>query len=503
MCVLPVNTIVSGCCVVLLGALLQLLKGIMAEACADAAASKFDSDLTSWHMEATDLLLDAWCKWSVVTSECLRQSAPSAPMLEVKRRLLPFTQEVFKLMCEARVKVAGLQAAANVQELFQGQDSLSAERRDEVGGGTTTIEVVEDEDDDVIVGHPRYSAEDSSYVHAQLQSVAFIGRLNVGANLAALTGAVQARASALLKDHTPRDSEGSGGSIVSLQPPTRSVVQRSEELRWLLLMLGFLVADDFKGELPTVPAVVNDASGSTPPGQKDAVVEIAKTLVALLTSTTAVWQQRLAALAKVGRDGARAPTVVLPHEAVLPWLARRWCATYLGVDPKDYGPRKHNPRRKHLSPSLSAALVPMAARVLEVMVGFCTAAMCVALPVPPMLRNLNTLLFERCLLLLRGVVERRSVRGIVRRNKSPAWAQLVSLHLEGEQGSNPAAALCHLRLRQLPGLPMSFHREWLFTVCVPEAPAQVVRIAASAYGLTVSAVRGVLQYFEGGRAKAG
>ena len=479
------------------GLALQLLKGIMAEACADAAASQFDSDIASWHMEATDLLLDAWCKWSVVTSESLQQSSQDPTIVEVKRRLLPFTQEVFKLMCEARVKVAGLQAAANAQELFQGQDSSSPERRD--GGGEAVIELVEDDDDDIIVGHPRYSAEDTSYVHTQLQSVAFIGRLNVGANLAALTGAVQARVSALLKE---RAAQSEGSDMLSLRPPTRSIVQRSEELRWLLLMLGFLVADDFEGELPIVPAVVNDASGSTLPGQKDAVVEIAKTLIALLTSTTTAWQQRLAALAKSGQDGARAPTMVLPHEAVLPWLARRWCATYLGVDPQDYGPRKHNPRRKHLSPSLSAALIPMTARVLEVMIGFSTAAICIALPVSPMLRNLNTLLFERCLLLMRGVVERRSVGGIVRRNKSPAWAQLVSLHIGGEQASN-SASLCHLRLRQLPGLPISFHREWIFTLCVPEAPAQVVRIAASAYGLTVSAIRDVLQYFEAGRAKAG
>ena len=163
-----------------------------------------------------------------------------------------------------------------------------------------------------------------------------------------------------------------------------------------------------------------------------------------------------------------------------------------------------------------------APKIQDEIVGFATAGACVSLPVPPALRNLNTLLFERCALLLRGVVQGGdALRRRVRRNQSLAWGRLVTLHAKpvgGRSGSvggaaagaaaaaaaaNAVSGLCHRRLQSLPGLPLSFHREWVATLCAAEGPVHVITIATHLEREVLEGAAHVRRCFAGGRAVPG
>ena len=106
-------------------------------------------------------------------------------------------------MCQSRVRVAGLQAAANMRELFHGSATPSERSGADAGGdGDGDGDEGDDDDDDDagLMGHPRFSSEDTSYLYGQLLSVAFIGRLRAGDNLAMLAAAAQDRAVALFRE---------------------------------------------------------------------------------------------------------------------------------------------------------------------------------------------------------------------------------------------------------------------------------------------------------------
>jgi hypothetical protein len=520
------------------------LRASFQAALASAAASSFDTDTAaSWHMEAVDLLLDAWCKWSrCLLDAALRsggssassaspsssssswQPADPAAIFQLQQRVAPVAQRVFKVLCASRVQVAGLVAKANARELFRGEDLAAATQAPSLpspgsSGGHHVVDddddddndgqgdeaVDEDDDDDPLTGFSRFSSEDASVVLGQLQSMAFIGRLHVAANLELLTSALQQKASVVLNEHRV-------ALLGSAAPaaPAPALLQASEELRWLMLLLGFLVADDCDGELPLVPDVVNEASCRAQHGVKDHVVEVAKTVVMLLRSATDIWRARLASLA--ARSALPCPTLVLPHEPALLWLSLRWGATYIMCDPQDYGPRSYAPRRSPLSPGLAAACSvtsPQAPQLLELVVDCAAAAAAVAVPVVSALRNLNTLLFERSVLLLRGLLQRPSCHRLARGNKLRAWARLTNALTAQEPTSALAGADAvvatlvafeHQRFQALPGLPLRYHREWVQAVCAPEAPVLVHAVATFLRTAVLGAVERLVAGATGGPA---
>ena len=49
----------------LLPIMASLVRELLQAALKAASDSEFDVDMASWHVEAVDLLMDAWCKWSI------------------------------------------------------------------------------------------------------------------------------------------------------------------------------------------------------------------------------------------------------------------------------------------------------------------------------------------------------------------------------------------------------------------------------------------------------
>jgi len=458
----------------LLNTLVQLLQSLLNAACRALASSQFDAEMESWHMEAVDLLMDAWCKWSTCVIERVTNS-PSAEAGQLHRQFASFSQRVFKSMCVSRVQVAGKIAAANLREIFEGitrtaSPTSAGQHSSAASPEASAVDGNDDDDDDVLTGQPRFSVEDASYVQDQLESIACIGRLSLAPSLSMLVSAVQTKAKAVLTEQ-----EALWRSL-PLAPPKSALVQQSEELRWLLLLVGFVIADSCDGELPAIPDVVNGCQVG--PGQPDVLSSMVTTLVTLINSVKSSWEQRITRMATAGHVAGHVPTIILPHEPALVWLSHRWSATYLFADPSEYGPTKYNPRRPQLHPSIANACgmqCAHAAQVLDNIVGLLSAGMAVATPVLPALRNLNTLLIERCILHLRALVMRKPIRLRVKRSKCQAWSQLVNIFVAAS-GSAGTLGLCHHKFQTLEGLPSMFHREIVSAICAAESANYVIAL---------------------------
>lgn len=266
--------------------------------------------------------------------------------------------------------------------------------------------------------------------------------------------------------------------------------------------------------------IINEASHEAK--HSDIVVEAIKVIITLLTNTTLAWQERIKYLTQIPQSNEdksiflSIPTLILPHEPTIAWLVHRWSASYLFVDPKNYGPRSYAPRRLPLSASLQSCCASTSNtaphRILEALVTFVSVAICVSTPIVKSLRNLNTLLFERCTILLGSLVEKNSIRRIVFRNKCNAWTALIDAFTRQSNTSirngtcvpnSIMTEFSHMKQHSLRGLPSLFHREWTAALCSSESPSKLVHVAVALQAYILDAIKRIHAEFENGCAKHG
>lgn len=163
---------------------------------------------------------------------------------------------VFKIICASRIHLAGIIASTSLKKLFQGEeiDAIRTEKPNIPSFKTNNsyqnvadLLVQLEDDDDPLCGYARYSVEDSSLVNTQLQSIAAIGRLNAQESLVMLTEGVKKKVAKVL--HQRKGATQHTNLVI----PNVMVVRESEELRWMLMLLGFILADDCEGEAPLIP----------------------------------------------------------------------------------------------------------------------------------------------------------------------------------------------------------------------------------------------------------
>jgi len=163
--------------------------------------------------------------------------------------------------------------------------------------------------------------EDLDQFEDMLESISFLGRLDVHNGINLLSCALSERLAKLQEL----------GQMSESQIPTKSLNQIREELYWVIYMANYLVALNPPGETPEIPIEINELSANSPTDQADPVYCMIQTVFSLIH-----WHNQL-----VQTD---------PHHYLLSgYLARnllsflsRWMPSYLFCDSNEYA--KNSPR---------------------------------------------------------------------------------------------------------------------------------------------------------------
>eukprot|EP01116_Phalansterium_solitarium_P013083 TRINITY_DN299_c0_g4_i1.p1 TRINITY_DN299_c0_g4~~TRINITY_DN299_c0_g4_i1.p1 ORF type:complete len:1128 (-),score=390.95 TRINITY_DN299_c0_g4_i1:363-3746(-) len=242
------------------------------------ATAATDSDTRTELEECVDTLLEAWVVLLNISPLGTPGNAIQASP-EVQTKITAFAQQftsrIFHAYTEARLTLA--------------RAELDAEDDDE------------DEDANAV-------ASDEARYEDQLAAVSFLGRLEPAGALNSLTTLLDA--CTLRWRQFIQQREASGVNIGHVL----------EEIHWLLLLSGHVIADSYKGEDPGVPEPLNRLSTNAATAETDALVVLINKVLALIQLET----DQLKAGAKHFLSPLLGRTFV--------WFLDRWCRTYLALD---------------------------------------------------------------------------------------------------------------------------------------------------------------------------